>query len=100
MDCHRSVRTFASSIAILSPVAAIEFGSAVQAKAEMLNRPRHASAANACPAPVPCQTKEVNKVVMVPTWVTEDRVVRSTEYRPQRRERTYTVCHRVPVVET
>src|SRR5205085_1873874 len=45
----------------------------------------------------PCQAYEVvEKTVLVPTWVTETRRVKVTEYRTEQRQRTVTVCRQVP----
>ncbi len=61
-----------------------------------------ASAAVTCCAPrkkvvVP---QCVERVVQVPTWVTETRTVKCLEYRPETRERTVTVMRSIPVERT
>src|SRR5687768_12082471 len=52
----------------------------------------------ACAAEAPAPTM-VMKTIMVPTYVTETRMITATEYKQEERTKTYTVNKRVPVTE-
>lgn len=64
--------------------------------------PARVPAAVTCCVPrAPVLVQEcVEKVIQVPTWVTETRTVKCVEYRPETRERTVTVMRSVPVEQT
>ena len=44
----------------------------------------------------PCGSHTVEKTVMVPSWVTETKMVNCTEYRPEKRLRKVVTYKRVP----
>ena len=60
-----------------------------------------AMAADGCGtvAAAPCEPQMVEQTVMVPTYVTETRMVTATEYKQEQRERTVTVYKQVPQTE-
>ena len=73
----------------------------VVAVTAVLLLPQAAGAAGCCCKPcVEVVPEWVEKVVQVPTWVTETRTVQCVECRPELRTNTVTVMKRVPVVHT
>ncbi len=76
------------------------FWVAVVAAATMLSTSAWAAGTCCAPCEQVAVQECVERVIQVPTWVTETQTVKCLEYRPEQRERTITVMKSVPVEQT